>query len=151
MKKPPRRRRRRGWMSAMRSPPRGKKPSALFQWFVVTPVLVLLFAGIAAFIYVSYFNPSMVRGEHVVRTEIRDRVEKTLPDGTPDLPRSYLLVSIEGRELRLKPIAQSWDQLAKGDTLEIEVGRSSADGSPVAYSYRKVEPARAPQYAPVRQ
>ena len=51
-----------------------------------------------------------------------------------------------GQSLKLETV----DVLGGGD-LEIEVGRSSADGSPVAYSYRKVEPARAPQYAPVRQ
>lgn len=128
-------------MSGMREPSgRGRKTS-LLQWLLFTPLVVVLFAGIGLYIYISYFNPSLGRGEHLVTTQVLDRVELTLPDGKLDLKGSYLLVRIEGREMKLRPALPVWTSVANGDTLEVEVGRSTADGSPVAYSYKRVAPA----------
>ena len=133
--------RRKGWLSSMKGPASRGAKSSFLQWIVVTPLLALLVTGIAGFIYVSYINPRLARGEHAVWTEVLDRVEKTLPDGTLDLAHSHLLVRIDGHELRLRPVLPDWNSLRNGDVIEVQVGRSSADGTPIAYSYKRVAPA----------
>lgn len=137
-------RRRKGWLSQMKAPSgRAARASKtpLWHWFVIVPVAALFIAGVGLFVYVSYFNPQLARGERKVRAEVAERVERVLPDGRLDTRNSYLLVRIDGADLRLRPVLPQWSSIAKGDILEVEVGRSTSDGSPVAYSYTRVGPA----------
>jgi hypothetical protein len=124
-------------MSGIRKPDHGAG-TTLTQWLVITPILVLIFAGIAFYIYVAYFSPSLMRGERTVTTEVLDRTEVRRDDGSIDAARSYLLVRVEGRDLKLRPVQPAWDSIHNGDRLEVEVGRSAADGTLVAYTYKRV-------------
>jgi hypothetical protein len=123
----------------------GSGKTTTWQWIVFIPLAALFVGAIVLFVVVSYLAPEMARGERMVRTEVLGRVEKLLPDGSLDQTNSHLLIQIEGQELRLRPLQPEWDRIRPGDTIEVSVGRSAADGSPVAYSYRKAESSSPPE------
>ena len=137
-------RRRKGVMSWTKAPQRaGRTP--LWQWFLGVPLLILLVAGILAFIYVTFVDPHLARGERHVQVKVIDRVEKTLADGELDLKNSHLLVKIEDREVRLRPLLPDWNQVAKGDTIDVAWGPSPEDGYPQPFSWKRVTAPAGPQ------
>ena len=128
-----------GWMSGMKRPARGGKKASWRQWIAGVPLVAILVFAILAFLYIRCFNPKLGIGLHSVRTQVLSKVEKRLPDGTRDLAGSYLLVRIEGKELKLAARTADWDSVATGDTLEVEVSPPGT-GVPAAYSWKKVAP-----------
>ena len=139
-------RRRKGVMSWTKTPQRGGR-TPLWQWILGVPLLAVLVIGILAFIYVAFVNPRLARGERRVQVKVLDRVEKTLPDGKLDLKNSHLLVKIEEKDVRLRPLLPDWSQVAKGDTVEVAYGPSPEDGYPQAFSWKRIA---APPSAPLR-
>jgi hypothetical protein len=135
-----RRPRRRGLLSTMKTGSGKRVKTSYKDWFTIIPIFAVFLILIGLFVYISYFKPDLARGVRLVRTEVLDRVEKKLPDGKLDMTHSHLLVKIDGVELKLAPRLPQWERLVKGATVEVEVGRSSSDGSPVAYDYKVVAP-----------
>jgi hypothetical protein len=147
MKTAHRSKRRRGWLSQMKGSNARAEKTPLWHWILIVPVAALFLAAIVFFVYLSYFNPKLVRGERALKVPVAKRVETKLPDGSLDAAHSYLLVRIEDTDIKLRPVMPLWNSIAEGDTLEVQVGRSGSDGSPVVYSYTK---APAPPPAPAK-
>jgi len=136
MKPQPRRRRRRGWMSAMKNSSSGSSTNWFVNWVVIPLAIGVLGLCIVAYIYIQYFDPGLVRGERTIRAAVLERVEQNLADGRLDTNRSHLVVEVEGRKIKLRPLLPYWNAAKVGDVLDLDVGRSTSDGTPVVYSYK---------------
>ena len=134
-----RRRARSGWLSSMKRSPRRERKTRLWQWLLGVPLLALLAAGILLFVYISYVNPKLAQGVRVVRTEVLERVEKTLPSGGLDPNGSFLVVQIERKPIHLAAHPPEWNTVAKGDMVEVEVG--GAGPTLIVYSWKRASPA----------
>ena len=119
----------------MKSPRRSKKGLPLWQWVLLTPLLLLLGGAILAFVYLSFVHPKMARGTQSERTPVIERRAVDRPDGTVDPTHSYLLVRIRGHEVRLAP-QPNWTTIAVGDTLQVEFVEEP-DGSLRALSWHR--------------
>jgi len=134
-----RRRERRGWLSGMkRSGPKNQK-TPLWQWVLGVPLVLLVGAGILLFMYFTFFDPDSLRNERTVRAEVIERVEKTLPDGGLDRRSSYIVVTLEGREIRLSPHDPDWGSVMKGDSVDVRIVSSPGGGVQVL-SWARVRP-----------
>ena len=130
-----RKRSRKGVLSTLKSPGRSKRRLPLWQWIVVTPLLLLLGGMILGFIYFSLVHPKLARGTQSERTTVIERKAVDRPDGTVDPTHSYLLVRIRGHEVRLAP-QPNWNTIAVGDTLQVDFVEE-ADGSLRAITWHR--------------
>lgn len=109
----------RGWLSGRKTS--GRRGTPLWQWIVFAPVVLALLVGIALFAYLTMFNPRMGAGARSVTVPVLERVETRTSGGALDTSASYLVVSVDGAPLRLAPRLPDWDQVAKGDLVDVEV------------------------------
>ena len=127
---------RRGLLIARKTSSRKRRGMTIWQWILVAPVLVVLLGAIAIFIYLSYFHPRVGQGIRLQRTTILEKTEVLRTDGTPDPSHSFLLVRIDGQDVRLGP-QPNWGSIAKGDTVEVGYV-ADPDGSMRAVSWKRV-------------
>lgn len=122
-------------MSGMKNPT-SKKPTPLWQWIVALPILGVVAVGILAYIYIGYFHPRVAQRVQTMRVEVIDRVEVLRPDGGLDLERSWLLVRVDGKDLRLAARLPEWPDVKRGDMIDVDVATGS-DGALQAYGWRR--------------
>jgi hypothetical protein len=129
-----------GWLSgSRRGSRRGGMP--LWQWFVGVPLVVLMFAGIALFVYLTMLNPKIGAGVRTETVLVLERVENRASDGALDTGASYLVVNVGQTRLKLAPRLPDWNQVAQGGLIEVDVVGTGTAVQAIAWRLAKAAPA----------